>query len=146
MKSSPLRSEWRWPTAVLLLEIAVIHITLIPAHLREAPYAGALFIALSTTALLLAGLMLVRDQALVWAAAGALSVGAIVAYVASRSIGLPMLSDDLHDWLKPLGVGAVFAEVLVTGISLLVLRRVRRGDPQRRGPGSRVRPLATGRA
>ncbi len=145
MKSSPIRSEWRWPTAALLAEIAVIHITLIPAHLREAPYAGGLFIALSATALLLVGLMLVRDQPLVWAAAGALCIGAIAAYVASRSIGLPMLSDDLHDWLNPLGVGAVFAEVLATGIALLVLRQARRTEAQR-GPRSRPRPLATGSA
>ncbi len=143
MRSPSLRHEWRWLMAILLVEVAAVHIILVPAHLREALYAGCLFIALSAAALLLAGLLLVRDQPLVWAAAGAVCAGAIFAYVFSRSIGLPLMADDLGDWVNPLGVGAVLAETIAAGLAVRVLRQSR--DAQRE-PRSRVSPLATGRA
>ncbi len=139
MRSSPLRSDWRWPAAALLAQIAAIHIALIPQHLREAPYAAGLFIALSVASLGVAALMLYRDDPPVWTAAGGLAAAAIVAYVLSRSVGLPMMSDDIGDWLNPLGVGAVCAEAITVALSMLVLRT----HP---APAPRPRPLATGRA
>lgn len=103
-------SQWRWPTATALAVTAGIHIALVPAHLREAPYAGALFIALSATALVIAILLVACNHRLVWLGAGALSLTALLAYVVSRSVGLPSLADDLGDWLNPLGVAAVLCE------------------------------------
>jgi hypothetical protein len=103
---------WRWPAAAALSATAAIHMTLVPDHLREAPYAGALFIALTTAALATAILLLVTDHELVWRAAGAISLGAIVAYFLSRSVGLPSMSDDIGDWANPLGLTAVACEAL----------------------------------
>jgi len=51
MHLSYATSIWRWPAAAALSATAAIHMTLVPDHLREAPYAGALFIALSAAAL-----------------------------------------------------------------------------------------------
>jgi hypothetical protein len=82
----------------------------VPEHLREAPYAGALFIAVSAAALGLAVLVLVRGDQLVWAGGAALALSAVLAYIASRSIGLPSLGDDIGDWLNPLGVAALLCE------------------------------------
>jgi hypothetical protein len=86
--------------------------TLVPDHLREAPYAGALFIALSAAALVTAMLLSAVDHDLVWLAAVAISFGALVAYFLSRSIGLPSLRDDIGDWGNPLGLAAVACEAL----------------------------------
>jgi hypothetical protein len=101
---------WRWLTALLLAAIAGIHIALVPAHLREAPYAGWLFITLSASAVAVAILLVLLGHRMVWRGAGALSIMAALAYVASRSVGLPSLSDDLGDWLNPLGVAALLCE------------------------------------
>jgi hypothetical protein len=86
--------------------------TLVPEHLREAPYAGALFIALSVAALAIAMLLSAGDHDLVWLAALAISLGALVAYFLSRSVGLPSMADDIGDWANPLGVAAVACEAL----------------------------------
>lgn len=142
MRSSPLRSHWRWPAAALLAEVAAIHIALVPEHLREAPYAGGLFIALSVASLSVAAWMLHHDDRQAWTAAGALAAGAIPAYLISRSLGLPMMSDDIGDWLNPLGVGAVCAEAVVVVLCLLVLRTAAVAQPGARRPN----PLATGSA
>ena len=50
-RSGGATSRWRWPTAALLSATAAIHMTLVPDHLRDAPYAGVLFIVLSAAAL-----------------------------------------------------------------------------------------------
>src|SRR5690242_14947110 len=109
LKLSP-SPHWRWPTAVALTATACIHIALVPAHLHEAPYAGALFIALSTAALSVAILLLTSNHQLAWLGAAALSLTALLAYVISRSVGLPSLADDIGDWLNPLGVAATLSE------------------------------------
>ena len=103
---------WRWPAAALLAATAGIHIALAPPHLHEAFYAGVLFIALGASALTVAGLLVVSDRKLVWAAAGMLSITALLAYAASRSVGLPSLGDDVGDWLNPLGVAAMLCETV----------------------------------
>lgn len=112
MHLSHATSLWRWPAAAALSATAAIHMTLVPEHLHEAPYAGALFIALSAAALATAMVLSATDHDLVWLAALAISLGALVAYFLSRSVGLPSMSDDIGDWANPLGVAAVACEAL----------------------------------
>jgi hypothetical protein len=104
---------WRWLAAACLAVTAAVHIAIAPDHLREAPYAGVLFIALSCAALAAAILLLATEHRLAWTGAAALSGAALLGYLLSRSVGLPSLGDDIGDWLNPLGVAAVAAETAV---------------------------------
>jgi hypothetical protein len=122
MHGSHATSLWRWPAAAALSATAAIHMTLVPEHLHEAPYAGGLFIALSAAALATAMVLSATDHELVWLAAIAISLGALVAYFLSRSVGLPSMSDDIGDWANPLGVAAVACEA-VTIACWIVPRR-----------------------
>ncbi|HSC03190.1 MAG TPA: hypothetical protein VLC49_07715 [Solirubrobacteraceae bacterium] len=112
MRLSHPTSLWRWPAAAALSATAAIHMTLVPEHLHEAPYAGALFIALSAAALASAMVLAATDHELVWLVAIAISLGALVAYFVSRSVGLPSMPDDIGDWANPLGVAAVACEAV----------------------------------
>ena len=125
-------SPWRWPAAAALSATAAIHLALVPSHLREAPYAGALFLALAAAALLVAIVLLVRDDRLVWLSAGSLAGMAVGAYVVSRSAGLPAMADDIGDWLNPLGVTALVCELAVTGMAWRALSTRSRDT----GPGA----------
>jgi len=58
-------------------------------------------------------LLSATDHELVWLGAGAVSLGALVGYFLSRSVGLPSMSDDIGDWLNLLGLAAVACEALV---------------------------------
>lgn len=113
-----MRHHSRHAAALLLVATAGIHIDLVPEHLREASYAGILFALMSGAALLLAGLVLLRDRSTAWIGTGAVSLAAIAGYALSRSVGLPSMDDDIGDWLNPLGVTAVCAETLTVLISL----------------------------
>jgi hypothetical protein len=114
----------RCSAAVLLAAIAGIHIALVPEHLREAPYAGVLFIALSVAALAMAILLVLRSDLVIWTTSAALVLSAMLAYIASRSIGLPSMSDDVGDWLNPLGIAALLVELgtAATCSAVLALR------------------------
>jgi hypothetical protein len=103
----------QWLTAACLAIAAGVHIAIAPEHLHEAPYAGVLFLLLATAALASAGVLLTTNHPLAWASAAALSLAALVAYALSRSVGLPMLGDDVGDWVNPLGLVAVASETAV---------------------------------
>jgi hypothetical protein len=117
----------------VLAATACIHIALVPAHLREAPYAGALFIALSTAALAVCILLVTSNHQLAWLGAAALSLTALLAYVVSRSIGLPSLADDTGDWLNPLGVAATLSETATALICWHALSQRSRSSSRRAG-------------
>ena len=113
---------WRRLAAACLAVTAGIHIAIAPEHLHEAPYAGVLFLVLAAAALTAAGLLLSTNHPLAWTGAGALSLSALVAYLMSRSVGLPSLSDDIGDWLNPLGAVAVVTETAVVLIAAYAQR------------------------
>jgi hypothetical protein len=116
-----LRSPWRWVGAVLLLVTAGTHVPLIPEHLEEAPYVGALFIALAVVGVALAVLVVLWDTPLAWVASGVVTLLAVLAFLLSRTVGLPEIGDDVGNWTEPLGFPAVGAEVLTVVVALVVL-------------------------
>jgi hypothetical protein len=117
----PLQSPWRWPAIVLLLVTAGTHLPLVPMHLEEAPYVGALFIALTVASLVLAGLLVARDTSLVWVATGAMTALAVVAFLWSRTVGLPQIGDDIGNWGEPLGFPALGSEIVATAVAAVAL-------------------------
>ena len=123
---APLRSALRWPAAALLVVTAATHIPLVPHHLEEAPYVGVLFAALSAVSLLLAALVCLCDTPAVWAATGVVTAAAVVAFVLSRTVGLPQLADDIGNWSEPLGFPALLAEVAAAAVALVALRHTPR--------------------
>lgn len=118
-----LRSPARWVVMALLVANAVIHFDLTPMHLEEAPYIGALFIALSVTCVLLCVALASADLAVFWVATGGVNLLGLVAFVVSRTVGLPQMADDIGNWSDPLGIATIVIEVLVIGITVAVLRR-----------------------
>ena len=124
-------SPLRWPALLLLMVNAAIHGYLAPMHLIEAPYIGTLFIALSAACIVLAGLLSFLDNVLVWAATGAMSLLALVAFLVSRTIGLPQIRDDIGNWTDPLGYPNMVVEILTITVALVVLRSWRQPAPAR---------------
>jgi hypothetical protein len=138
MTTTRLSSSWRAPAILMLLVSGGIHLALIPEHLQEAPYIGYLFIADTLACVVLAVALVVRDAPVVWAASGVLSALALAAYVASRSVGLPQIGDDVGQWFGTLGVAAVLSEVAALLIASWVLHRAQATS----GPGT---PIIAGR-
>lgn len=117
-------SPAQWCASFLLLVAAGTHIPLIEDHLEEAPYVGWLFIILSVVCIVLAVVILFVDSAGVWLLSGAVCLAAVVGFLASRTIGLPQIGDDVGNWTDPLGFPAVASEVLMVVLAWLHLRRM----------------------
>jgi hypothetical protein len=115
-------SPAQWCASFLLLVAAGTHIPLIREHLEEAPYIGWGFILLSVVCVVLAVVILFVDHASVWMLSGAVCLAAVVAFLASRTIGLPQIGDDVGNWTEPLGFPAVASEVLMAVLAYAHLR------------------------
>jgi len=119
----PLRSPLRYLLVLAVAVSAAAHVPVIAPHLEEAPYMGALFIALTVACVALALTLLVRDAPLVYAASAVVCGLAVIGYAATRVVAFPQLADDVGNWLEPLGVVAVLSELVVVATALTALSR-----------------------
>jgi len=119
---------------------ALIHVAIIPEHLAEWPAAGMFFIALTAAELVVAGLVLARfrERALLPAAI-ALSVVPLVAWLWSRTVGLPFGPEP--GVAEAVGVPDVLACILEIGVILAALALLKPGRLSRPAPSAHVQGL-----
>ncbi len=111
--------------AIALATVAVIHVIDLPSTLSETPLIGYGYFVLIAAALLGAGLLLTASEPRVWVLVDLIAFGAIVAYVLSRTSGLPTDTGDIGNWNCALGIAAISTE------TLLVLLAIWQMQPQR---------------
>jgi hypothetical protein len=120
-----IASPLRFPAALLAIVAGLAHVPVTPEHLNEAPYIGISFMVLTTVCVVLAATMLVWDSAVVWATLGAVCLLAVAAYAVSRTVGLPLMADDVGNWMERLGVISVLTESGVVLLAVAALARAR---------------------
>ena len=128
-----LHSPLRYPAAAASLAMAAFHVPVTRSHLTEAPYIGWSFIAVEVVGLMFAAWLLWRDDPRVYAAAAVVSVGAVAAYLVSRSIGLPQMADDIGNWADPWGVACIASEFVLAVLCAAAMASSARAA--RRRPG-----------
>ena len=104
-----------------LAGVALIHLLDAPGSFQDAPYRGWLYVALIAGSMAAAAALVRSDDARAWAAAAALSAGAIAAFVISRTVGLPQGADDIGNWTEPLGLASLFVEGSLVALSCAML-------------------------
>jgi hypothetical protein len=95
---------------VLLLAVALVHLLDSIDRFSETPYIFWLYMALMAATLLAAVVLLRLDSKAAWAFATIVVALTIVAFIWSRTVGLPGSEDDIGNWAEPLGVAALFVE------------------------------------
>jgi hypothetical protein len=100
-----------------LLGVALIHVLDAIPTFSELPYKGWLYTGLIVGAVVVAAMLVRAPSRLVWAAAASLAGGAILAFVYSRTVGLPGAGDDVGNWSEPLGVASLFVETAVLAVA-----------------------------
>jgi len=123
----PHRIIARAAAVVGLLGISLIHLLDLQSKLDETPYLGAAYLVLIAAALASAALLVHADDRRAWISATSLAVLTIVGYAVNRTVGLPSATDDIGNWLEPLGLASLFVEVVTAAIGTygLVERRSR---------------------
>ena len=104
-----------------LMSMALIHLVDSSGKLAEVPYVFWLYMGLIAGTIGAAALLLRKDSRLAWAAAAAIAGATIVAYVLSRTTGLPGSTDDIGNWSEPLGTASLFVE---GGVLLLAIYKL----------------------
>jgi len=112
--------------AVGLAGVALIHLLDLPGQLSEAPLVFGLYLALMVASVALASAVIWTSDTRAWVAAALLPALVIVAYVLSRTSGLPGSTDDIGNWGEPLGIASLFVEgsLVALSSSVLISRRV----------------------
>jgi hypothetical protein len=105
----------------VIMIIGLIHLINAPGDLEEGTYTGLLYVA-NFVGALAAAIGIYRGRSWGWSLGALVSVGAFVAYVISRTVGLPGLPVE-EEWLEPLGVLSLLVEALFMGLYLTVFVR-----------------------
>lgn len=118
-QADALSRDDRWLLAICAVVAAGAHVPLIGDHLREVPYLGWCFIGFVAASLMAAVAVLTVHRPWIWASVGILNASAVLVYLASRTVGLPAMTDDIGNWTEPWSFPALTAEAIST---LIVLR------------------------
>jgi uncharacterized membrane protein YfcA len=108
----------RWLGIGLILIVGIIHVIDAPDSFQEAAYKGWLFYANGAGAVI-AAYGIFRKQCWGWVLGLMVAAGAFLGYVASRTVGLPLIPAEPSAWLEPLGVVSLLAEAAFIVVSFL---------------------------
>jgi len=100
----------KWLAIAAILGTGLIHIVEAPDAFGEAAYKGALFVANGMGALVAAYGIFRDRRGSGWVLGLLVAGGALLAYVASRTVGLPGLPAEPDAWLEPMGVASLVCE------------------------------------
>ncbi|MCU1485159.1 MAG: hypothetical protein JWN67_1905 [Actinomycetia bacterium] len=117
----PHRVIARAAAVVGLLGIALIHLLDLQGKLQETPYLGVAYILLIGAAVITAAALVHTDSRKAWWAAAGLALATLVGYAVNRTIGMPSATDDIGNWLEPLGLASLFIEALTATVSIYAL-------------------------
>jgi hypothetical protein len=121
----PTEDMARVAGAIALAAVAIIHVLDLPDTLRETPLIGYSYFLLIGAAMISAVVLLAVRAPHVWVLADLVAASAIVAYVLSRTTGLPTDPFDIGNWDCSLGTAALSTETLIV---LLAAWRMRPRD------------------
>ena len=114
-----------WAGILLILATGLIHFIEAPDSFGDAIYKGLLFIANGVGAIV-AAYGIYRRASWGWTLGLLVAGGALVAYVLSRTVGLPNLEAEPDKWFEPIGAASLVVEALFVLLALWVLAQGRR--------------------
>ena len=123
MSTLPIRDTTVSDTLVgagisLIVIVGLIHLINSPEDLEEGSYTGLLYLA-NFFGALTAAIGIYRGRSWGWSLGALVAGGAFVAYVISRTVGLPGLPVE-EEWLEPLGLLSLLVEALFMGLYVMV--------------------------
>jgi Na+/proline symporter len=139
----------RTVTALGLVAIALIHILELPDTIGDQAYVGWLFIGAIVSSLLLAAILTRSNDPRVWIVTGGFAALVLIAFLFSRTTGLPGFTDYKGVWDDSSGLESMVVEGLVVLVTAAVLatrslaiagQRLEKRD--RPGPAGRPGPAA----
>ncbi len=111
----------KWAGIALIAASGVIHLVETPEYLEEMRYIGMLFV-LSVVGALLAAVGIARQQRWGWSVGLVVAGGSVLAYLLSRTIGLPGFRENTwEEFAEPIGLLSLLVEGGFVAIAVTVL-------------------------
>lgn len=111
--------------------IALIHLLDLQGKLSETPYLGIAYIALVVGCIAAAAMLVRGDVRRGWMLGGGLAAATLVGYAINRTMGMPSATEDIGNWLEPLGLASIFVESCVAALAVGELLAHRHQAPVR---------------
>jgi hypothetical protein len=115
----------------LILIVGLTHMYVFPEHFEAASYIGMSFATLFAGTLLSA-LGILRGSRWGWTLGSVICSFAFVAYIISRTLGLPGFGEAIGDWATPAGTMAEVFEAGYLGLHFSVITGMNVASPDRR--------------
>jgi hypothetical protein len=111
--------------------VALIHVLDLQSKFAETPYLGVAYLAL-VAGLLYAAFELIRGNThRGWLVGGGLAAATFAGYAVNRLWGLPGATEDIGNWLEPLGLASLFVEGAVALLAGWALSAPRASEVRR---------------
>jgi hypothetical protein len=104
-----------------LFGIALIHLLELQSKLKEVPYLGIGYMLLIAASVIAAGMLVHRNSRLGWMVAGGAAFATIIGFTLTRTVGLPLSTDDIGNWLEPMGLASLLVEGSVAALAVYAL-------------------------
>ena len=110
--------------AALALAVSVIHVMDQGGltALKDPAYIGYSWYALEVAGVLTAALLLTRRTTAGWLLALGVAAGPLTGFIITRSVGLPLATEDIGNWTEPIGLASIAAEATLLVLALTMLR------------------------
>ena len=109
-------STIKWLAIAAIIGTGLIHVIEAQDAFGDARYKGWLFVANGVGALIAAVGVLRHERTWGWGLGLLVAGGALLSYIASRTVGLPGLPAEPEHWLEPMGVASLVCEGLFVAL------------------------------
>ena len=100
-----------------LAGVALIHLLELQTKFQEVPYLGMGYVLLIVASVVAAALLVHSNSRAGWVIGGGAALGGLLGYSLTRTIGLPQSTDDIGNWLEPVGLASLFVEASVAALA-----------------------------
>ncbi len=111
----------RAAAVIALGGVALIHLLELQGKLAEVAYLGVGYIALIIGCVVAAAMLVHRDSRTGWMLAGGVALATFIGYGLTRTVGLPLSTGDIGNWLEPMGLASLFVEGTVVLLAAYAL-------------------------
>ena len=109
-----------------LATTAAIHFLDLPGKIEEAPYLAVAYVLLIAAALVIAERLFTRGTQTDFVGAAVLAFSVLLAFTVNRTVGMPYATDDIGNWLEPLGLLSLAVEGFVLWQAIAAIVMIRR--------------------
>ena len=106
---------------------AAIHVLDLPGKIEEVPYLAVAYVFLIVASFVIMERIFRVGKPLDYVAAIGLGLAILLAFVVNRTVGMPGATDDIGNWLEPLGLLSLVVESFVVWQATAAVLLLRRG-------------------